>query len=228
MLARSIQAAAMVGFLAAFAFQAHAGDKPVAAQSPSTQPASVTDQPQPDMMEIPLQKVHAYQMPGTQALEITPAIAGGPLSNQCKLTAEILSALKDCGSDIRGGFTVCGAGEEALIEAHKVLVQGQSPASSLDRNQKMSLIFFSNQPGLQVHLKQIKQKGAVVEIAYQFVPAQTKSAVTQLAIIPLENIPSGTLQIILRSQPNPQLPTIEPHELAGNGQPDLLTFDFLP
>jgi hypothetical protein len=185
-------------------------------QTPTTAPAEAVTK------EIPLEKVWAYQMPGTHPMDMalledgkTYATADG------KMISEALAGLKDFGSDVRGGFAVAGANSAALIEAHKVLAGGAAVGGSLDRGQKISVVFFSNQPGLCVHLKKITQKGSLVEIAYQFVARESKDPTPQLAIIPLYDLPAGTLKIVLRSEGNLANP-VDPHDVAGGEGPSII------
>lgn len=188
---------------------------PAATHAPTTQPA------EPVARDIPLNRVWAYQMPGTRALEMpltedgkTYATADG------KILSEILAGLKDFGSDIRGGFAVAGVGSTALAEAHKVLAGGAQPSNTLDRNQKISLAFFSHQPGMTVHLKKITQKGGTVDIIYRFAPRDSKDAAGQVAIIPLFDLPAGTLKVVLRSEGVPVAPApIDPHDVADSAAP---------
>jgi hypothetical protein len=197
-----------------------------ASNSPATQPSAATQIPttapaEAAAKEIPLDKIWAYQMPGTRPMDMalledgkTYATADG------KMIGEALAGLKDFGSDVRGGFAVAGTNSAALIEAHKVLAGGAAVGGSLDRSQKISVVFFSNQPGLYVHIKKITQKGSLVEIVYQFVARESKDPTPQLAIIPLYDLPAGTLKIVLRSEGSLNMPVapIDPHDVAG--QPD--------
>ena len=181
--------------------------QPSATQTPTTAPAEAAAK------EIPLDKVWAYQMPGTRPMDISLLEDGKTYATpDGKMVSEALAALKDFGSDVRGGFPVAGAGSAALIEAHKVLAGGAAPSGTLDRTQKISVVFFSHQPGLFVHLKKITQKGSQVEIAYQFVTRETKDPTPQMAIIPLYDVPAGTLKIVLRSEGSPA--PVDPHDVA--------------
>ncbi len=208
------------------AAMAHAEDKTL----PSTQPAATTTTPaaEPAARDIPLEKVWAYQMPGTRAMDVSAGPGGkGFASTEGKSVSEILAALKDFGGDVRGGFPVMGTGAAALTEAHKVLAETQSPAATLDRNQKISLVFFSYQSAFYVHLKKITQKGSLVEISYEFVPRDTKDFTPQIAIIPLFDVPPGTLKIVLHSENDPT--PVDPHDVAGqSGQPFVMDCSFHP
>jgi hypothetical protein len=215
---------------------ATAADKPAPATQPAASPASAqlpatpaptTAPAETAAREIPLEKVWAYQMPGTHPMEMPLADDGKTYATaDGKILSEVLAGLKDFGSDVRGGFAVAGIGSTALAEAHKVLAGGASPGTTLDRNQKISLAFFSNQPGLYVHLKKITQKGGLVEIAYRFVSRDNKDATPQLAIIPLFDVPAGTLKIVLRSEGVPNTPApVDPHDVAGQQNPAPIIVD---
>jgi hypothetical protein len=193
-----------------------------ATQTPTTAPAEVAAK------EIPLEKVWAYQMPGTHPMDVTLLEDGKTYATaDGKMIGEVLAGLKDFGSDVRGGFAVAGTNSAALIEAHKVLAGGAAVGGSLDRSQKISVVFFSNQPGLYVHLKKITQKGSLVEIAYQFVARESKDPTPQLAIIPLYDLPAGTLKIVLRSEGNPSTP-VDPHDVAEGGGPSIILLSATP
>jgi hypothetical protein len=198
----------------------------VATQTPTTVPA--TGPAEPAAREIPLEKVWAYRMPGTRSMDM-PLLDDGKTyaTADGKMIAEALAGLKDFGSDVRGGFAVSGTGSAAMIEAHKVLAGGAAPSSSLDRGQRISLVFFSHQPGLYVHLKKITQKGPLVEIAYEFVARETKNPTPQLAIIPLYDVPAGTLKIVLRSEGSLNTP-VDPHDVAEQPAPSVILLSMAP
>ncbi len=199
--------------------------QPSASPTPTTLPA--TAPAEPAAREIPLDKVWAYEMPGTHPMDM-PLLEDGKTyaTADGKMIGEALAALKDFGSDVRGGFPVAGTGSAALIEAHKVLAGGAAPGGTLDRTQKISVVFFSHQPGLFVHLKKITQKGSLVEIAYQFVTRETKDPTPQLAIIPLYEVPAGTLKIILRSEGNTA--PVDPHDVAEQPAASVILLSVTP
>ncbi len=240
MLARTGIAVATVASMLALCGVAAAGESTTRpAKAPATQPALSTNSGQattkssgqaataPAVTELPLSSILAYRMPGTEAMESSddPAL----LSNDSRrLAAECLQALPHMGADLRGGFVVAGRGRDALQEAHAVLVDNKAPAANFSKDQKLSLVFFSCQLGFNVHITKVAQRGGdTLDIAYKFVPRGDSRISPQIAIIPLDDISSGMLKIILRGKNDPSVaptPGPSPMQIAGEEPAGVLAF----
>jgi len=172
---------------------------PVPVDVPVGEPVTSDD----DGEEIPLDRVWAVRMPGTQPLEIAYATDGQSVTNAESIwLSEMLGHLKKFGLDVRGGFAVNGVDSEAVEAAHAWLVTEQAP-SRLSRQRPISLVFFSYQQGMDIHVRHIRQRGSDIEVHFFKVPRDDDQFSAQVAIIPLHSPPSGSLKIVLRGQLDP-------------------------
>jgi len=164
--------------------------------------------PADDVEEIPLERVWAVRMPGTRPLEVAliddagNVVIDGLTDAQNALLSEILASLQTFGLDVRGGFAVNGVDVEVLQAAHDWLVD-EIPPSRLTRQRPIALVFFSYQQGMDIHMQHIQQQGLRIEVQYYKVPRGDQEYSAQLAIVPLNTPPAGTLKIILRGQLDP-------------------------
>jgi len=177
--------------------------------STATQPADLatTKPADPDPAdEISLDRIRAVRMPGTRPLE-TALADDGPDADSVRLS-EILARLPRLGLDVRSGFAVNGTDGDALDAAHAWIVREQTP-SRLTRQRPISLVFFSYQQGMDIHVRQVRQRGSHVEVLYVKVDRGDDRFSPQIAIIPLNTLPPGTpnspnspgsLKIVLRGQ----------------------------
>jgi hypothetical protein len=156
-----------------------------------------------EMHKIPLDKIWAWQMPGTLDVatlekDKPPSFAYGPL------VRDILRVLGDApeeGKPAREAFAVQGTGLDALREAHAVLVQKKKPQNTFPAGSEISVVFFSYSSGSYVHLEKVQRRDNVIEIRYRFVPHKTAELTEHIAIAPLGPSPAGEFQVAVIQSP---------------------------
>jgi hypothetical protein len=161
---------------------------------------------QEETVEIPLDQIWAYAMPGTRDIRSLQADRLPPRSDG-KLVAEIrrsLSRLLPDGKEAKAGFAVVGAGLEALRQAHKVLVDKEEAAGVLSSYNTISLVFFANQSNFYVHIQEVERKHKQIEIHYRFVQHETMEVTEHVALIPLGKLPSGQYHVEMIQAPMAQ------------------------
>lgn len=148
-----------------------------------------------EVVEIPLDKIWADSMPGTQnvyGLEGTPS--GNPL------VAEIRKEHGSKSWEDKAGpaFAVEGTGLEALKNAHAVIVGKQPRSTSFSG--EVSVIFFSLVGGNYVHLTKVERDQNTIKIRYEFVSHQQKHLTRHFAIIPLGKLPKGEYKVDITAE----------------------------
>lgn len=176
-------------------------------------------------IEIPLDTIWAYKMPGTKDIrELEPELLpenlySRPAEEQRKLLkkrlwipiALALSADSSAhwpreGQTARPGFAVEGTGRDALQRMHNVLVDGKKPRESFPAGSEISLAFFSYQCGAYFHLQHVERRGREIEIQYRNVSPLDKIMSAHLAIIPVGKLPVGKYQVEVVQLPSVQEP----------------------
>ena len=155
------------------------------------------EKPGEEVVEIPLDRIWALRMPGTRKIgELEPDKP--PLSVHGPLVGEIRQSLAPAppkGMQAKSAFAVLGSGEEALRQAHAVLVENKPAQDSFPAGGEISVVFYSHQFGGYVHLDQIRRRNGLVEIKYRFVPHLETYLTEHVALIPLGNLPSGEYEV---------------------------------
>ncbi len=145
----------------------------------------------PPESTVPRGEIWAYDTPGTKDIcEIDTDETNSLLPPAVELPD---------GVDASPAFLVRGHGREALIEAHKVLVEGEEPDSTLPANTNLSLVFFAySYPGVDFRVDSVVVDANRIEVSYRFVSFPGAKQ-THLAIVPLGHLPVGKGEIhILR------------------------------
>ncbi|MEX2091481.1 MAG: hypothetical protein WD971_02330 [Pirellulales bacterium] len=158
---------------------------------------------QADTVTIPLDHIWAWSTPGTRAMR-TSAKPGTPRPAEAPLLKEIRRVLADRpsqGAAARAGFAVQGNDLEALREAYAVLVDGQEPRKSFQTGDDISIVFFSYQAGVYVHLRKVIIRANTVEVQYQLIPHRSREATEHFAIIPLGKSLTGHVQVEIIQSP---------------------------
>jgi hypothetical protein len=196
------------------------------AQSPAKQSEVVT---------IPLDRIWAYDMPGTQDVrDLEPDKFGEHTKwltseEQAKLeresmTDQIRIALPclrgDRGEHAKPGFAVLGTGAEALQGAYGGLVKGEKPDESFPSVSNVTIVFYAHLCGEYVHIEHIERKGSTVEIQYNFVPHMSQIMSWHVALIPLGKLNCGTYEVKFVQLPKPKAPGVrqtglEPDEVVN-------------
>jgi hypothetical protein len=164
-------------------------------------------------VEIPLTAIWAWQMPGTKDVrDLEPDAfkvnANLSTDEQLKrqagsLTSGILTALAPLKANQKAisAFAVTGTGGGALREAHAVMVDDRKPSSSFPANEELSVVFFSHSFGCYVHLDKAKREGHRIRISYHLVPHRTKELTSHFALIPVGQLPEGTIKVEIIQKP---------------------------
>jgi hypothetical protein len=162
---------------------------------------------QSEAVEIPLNTVWAYNMPGTRDVRALELESDPANRKATPLTSGVLQSLINSkrGQEAKPGFAVAGMGVDALREAHSVLADNGKPQTSFTTNDNVSVVFFSHPFNYYVHLSKVEQKPDKVVITYSFVPHRTKEMTRHFALIPLGKLSPGKVKVeIVRAPMQPQ------------------------
>jgi hypothetical protein len=163
--------------------------------------------------EVSLKSIWARDMPHTidiRALEpdcFGDVLKGASSAEQIRLQERSLSnrSLSKLGnrneSPIESAFAVRGKGLDALKHAHAVLAMNEKPVNTFHAQDDISIVFFSRMYGASVHLQRVIQDGPRVEIKYRFVPHLDAYLSNNLAIIPLQKLPTGEIDVAITKLP---------------------------
>lgn len=146
--------------------------------------------------EIPLKKIRAVDMPGTQ--EMHGGVATDPRSTpENILVSDIKQSLPFLPRDKepRLGFVVVGTGMKALQAAHAILVAKGPPRQTVPVDKELTAVFFSYEVGSYVHLTKVTRDGNTITIQYCFVPHLTKEMTRHFALIPIGRFKQGKVNV---------------------------------
>jgi hypothetical protein len=168
--------------------------------------------------EIPLKEVWAWGMPGTKSIhELDPQIVKEArefathkqrasmlevLAHKLKdksLVYRFFSKLKALPEDKRPskGFVVSGTGLVALRNA--VTRLGETSGALLEG--EVTLVFFTREAGVPVHLKKVSRCGNKIDIRYVLGSHDVDVRTDQIAMIPLGKLASGTYEVDIQIAP---------------------------
>jgi hypothetical protein len=185
-----------IGFALAVSLVSHAG----LAQS---------DQP----TFIPLKDIWALDMPGTTDIRtLEPDSFGDVLKGkssaeqvrlqESSVLSKILVALRKSNQpQLDSAFAVRGTGLEALKNAHSRLTKSEKPPKSFSPQDDVSIVFFSRLYGAHVHIEEVRQWDAHIEIKYRFVPHLEAYQSNNFALIPLKKVPAGKIAVAIVKLP---------------------------
>lgn len=162
---------------------------------------------------IPLDQIWALDMPGTidiRALEpdcFGDVLQGVSSAEQVRLQER--SLLSQCQRALRNrndkqsesAFAVRGTGLEALKNVNSRLAEKEKPPKSFSPQDEVSIVFFSRLYGAHVHIEEVRQQGAHVEIRYRFVPHLEAYLSNTFALIPLKELPVGKVDVAIVKLP---------------------------
>jgi hypothetical protein len=156
---------------------------------------------QPKTQTIPLDKIWAYNMPGTANAEKLDTDPRGTLFMTIRRSIWSLpSKQKNAGP----AFAVSGTELEALRDVHAVLVKGKKSQKTFSPNSNIHVAFFSYQNRPYVHLRKVERQGNDINVHWQFVPHETEETTEHFALIPLGKLPSGKYRVNIIRSPMPQ------------------------
>jgi hypothetical protein len=141
-----------------------------------------------EVVEIPLSEVWAYRMHDTKQLEdATDSLTGKDIAPEGIVLRSILQRLREAEVQDAGvGFAVQGVGLEALKNAHKVIVEGDTPVESHQIGKPCSVVFYSHMFPEYVQIRRIEQHQQRLRVEYWFEPHATKELTSHLALIPID------------------------------------------
>lgn len=158
-----------------------------------------------DSEPIPLERVWAYQMPGTLNVrdlearpERTDAIDGiKEHTNQSNVSKilKVLNRRPDDGETAGPAFVVLGNGKTALKNAADILSREEKASTVFPPGEDLSLVFFSHSCGRYVRLVAVEQSPGLIVAKYQFVSHATTNMSRHFAIIPLGALSEGGYQV---------------------------------
>jgi len=161
---------------------------------------------EPRTVSVPLKQIWAHEIPGTKsAFDLEPKLAPGLSNQELKKQSTVVRINRALAGWLQGppkrekvgpGFAVAGSGLNALKNAHGVLVE-KKRIVAFPGDSEMSLVFFTGQSGLYVHLDEVKQSKNRFEIRYHFVTHSTFDATTHFALIPVGKLPPGNYFVSL-------------------------------
>jgi len=162
-----------------------------------------SDQPPPieipPPVEIPLDKIWAFEMPGTSNVRDLDA-AKQPDSLVAPILKELSRRwLEDMESD--KCFVVVGTPKEALQNAYNTIVLGHDTRIEWTPEDNLSLVFYSRPCSAYVHLKNVERKRNDFLLEYEFVPHDEKNRTQHFAMIPLGKLTPGEYHVLPQEEP---------------------------
>jgi hypothetical protein len=155
---------------------------------------------------IPLDKVWAYEMPGTLDIQELgkgeKRKYGATLRDEISMAAveRLLEARKR--PPTRSGFAVSGTGLAALREAHSVFVKNATPRERFSLDDEITLVFFSETAGgNRPHLRKIRQRDNLIELYYRLEPYTEGNLWGAIALIPVGKLAAGRYHVTLHQLP---------------------------
>jgi hypothetical protein len=150
-----------------------------------------------ETVTIPLEKIWAYDMPGTR--ELSAASKDGKyVYPEGPLVYEILKLFgKRMTAKTPGpGFALQGSGIDALEALHAYLSSDKPPSATFPANSEVSIFFFTYPTsGYYVYIRRVERRGNLIEITYQFHPHLTRNVTAHFALIPLGRMSKGDYQV---------------------------------
>ncbi|MAT70332.1 MAG: hypothetical protein CMJ58_12505 [Planctomycetaceae bacterium] len=146
-----------------------------------------------DTREIPLKRVWALDMPGTQSVRRIDWVRP-----QDSMVDPIRAKLRKSKlSQLPPGFVVRGTGREALKNVYRVLVRGEDPLASHSDANELSIVFLARLSSRYVHLKEVKVSTSdhKVCLTYTLVTHETQELTEHFAIIPVGVLPEGRYEV---------------------------------
>jgi hypothetical protein len=161
--------------------------------------AAATAAEPPDVVDIPLDKIWAADMPGTRNIrELEPRTPGdrhkyGPLMRV--IYRELMEYYGRRGRvDAGRGFAVPGQDIAALNFAYDVLLDSEERPNVVPAGD-VSLVFYARRTGKYVYLEKAQREGTVIKLQYRFAVHRTKEITAHFALISLGELTSGKYEV---------------------------------
>jgi hypothetical protein len=176
-----------------------------------------------DVVEIPLSKIWALNMPGTKNVrELEPRQDQDLRKTVASKISRSLVYRNSEQANAGPCFLVIGEGKEALLNAAKVIVDGAPLPKTLPTDNKLSLVFYSYSAPGYVHLQSVKQSKSKLTVSYKVVIHRTLESTVHFALIPLGKRPAG--QVSIETQEVPPNKPYTNHALTDRVVCDSCTF----
>jgi hypothetical protein len=170
-----------------------------------------------EVVEISLSEIWALDMPGTRdvrELEFRPGSNHTEETVKQSFVHQIRRSLsnrpRDDGDTAGTVFVVTGVGREALQNALAVLKDESARLKSVSGNKPFSLVFYSYGCGRYVRLDEVRRTNHTIDIDYHFEAHNTRNMSSHFALIPLDNMPTGEIQVKVNQLPGKGPPIGQP------------------
>jgi hypothetical protein len=168
-----------------------------------------------EAVEISLNEIWAYEMPGTKDVrELEPEVYGEltkslPSEERAeRLKKSIIQSIrnslelepdidKSASHESRKGFVVEGNGKKALHETNAMLAGAKELRVTFASGSNLVLVFYSLQMSVYVHLTSVTLDGNQIEIHFRFVPHYTDEMSSHFALIPLGKRSKGQYRVTI-------------------------------
>jgi hypothetical protein len=151
-----------------------------------------------EAVEIPLNTVWAHMMPGT--IKIQTLEPDTP--DDKRLMARIGAILAAKNQQKTGqSFVVQQTGIEALQNAYRVFSGKAKPLTSLNKDNELSIVFFTHRSNYYVHLSHVTIDQNTIQIRYQLVPHHEQERTIHFALIPIGKLSSGNYSVEVIADP---------------------------
>jgi hypothetical protein len=174
--------------------------------STSTIAEPVDQQPDADVVTIPLDQVWAYEMPGTRDIrELDRAnikLLGKALLDPISVSLLESPNRPKPGESAGKGFAVTGTDRVALQRIYAILVGGEKPHSTFSTDDEVTAVFFSYPfAGRYIHIGQIERLKGEFKISYRGQPYSERHFSFALALVPLGRLTEGQYQVTMIQLP---------------------------
>jgi hypothetical protein len=172
-------------------------------------------------VEIPLNEIWAYEMPGTKDVrELEPDVYGDeartlpPKERDERFNKSIIQEIRrslkiqpypELGLETlrkpKEAFVVEGNEKKVLHETNVVLAGTKESQTTFASGSNLTLVFYSLQTGSYVQLQSVKLKGNQIEVHFRFVPHFTDESSSHFALIPLPGLSAGQYLVTMVEDP---------------------------
>ena len=162
-----------------------------------------SDESTPETVVIPLNQIWVRNMPGKRQVNFLSGIQlPQPIGS---LSSGPLDTLEHLGKEKAGpGFAVLGKGQDALVEAHKKLPEGEQPSTTLPYGTDISVVYFSHKITpidfargyvRRTVLRRVERIGNTIEVQYRLDGTGSSAFSERFALIPLGKLPVGEYHV---------------------------------
>jgi hypothetical protein len=150
--------------------------------------------PPGELIEIPLETIWAYNMPGTKDINEF----GAPRA-QDSLVQQVLRQIRETWN-LNSGMVVVGEGRQALENIYRKRTE-KVEWSEAPAGEALSLAFYTRGINEYVHIRTIERQGARFVIRFALIPNQTLMSRPTIAIIPIGTLAAGKYSVAIERLP---------------------------